>query len=281
MRKLDITDIKFGKLRAIERVGTIKGKSVWLLECSCGNKTKKNLGDLRRKDSRAIKSCGCDSYKKGEESPHWKGSYGISAKYFNHLKDAAKSRGIVFRLSYKYLRSIYDLQKGLCRYSNKTLILNANASVDRIDSSKGYIEGNVQWVDKRINKLKGNFKEKEFLKLVKEIQICIEEDSVDESTAEILDIIKSSGTKVIICTGRDAISEYNTKKWLKDNGIEYDEYHTRAEKDMRPDWVIKEEMWRDIAKDYHIVGMFDDRLQVTRRARALGLKVFNVEYGNF
>ena len=50
---------------------------------------------------------------------------------------------------------------------------------------------------------------------------------------------------------------------------------------MRPDWVIKEEMWRDLATRYNIVGMFDDRLQVVRRARALGLKVFNVEYNNF
>ena len=47
------------------------------------------------------------------------------------------------------------------------------------------------------------------------------------------------------------------------------------------DWVIKEEMWRDLATRYNIVGMFDDRLQVVRRARALGLKVFNVEYNNF
>ncbi len=57
--------------------------------------------------------------------------------------------------------------------------------------------------------------------------------------------------------------------------------YIRPEGDQRPDWVVKEEMWRQITKDYHIRGMFDDRLQVVRRARALGLKVFNVEYNNF
>ncbi len=50
---------------------------------------------------------------------------------------------------------------------------------------------------------------------------------------------------------------------------------------MRPDWIVKEEMWEKISKHNYIIGMYDDRLQVVRRARALSLKVFNVEYNNF
>jgi predicted kinase len=110
---------------------------------------------------------------------------------------------------------------------------------------------------------------------------AVGQDIVDEPTAEIMDMIKCSGSKVIICTGRDGIARYETEKWLKLNKLNYDALLIRAQGDSRPDWIVKEEMWRDIAKDYHIVGMFDDRLQVTRRARSLGLKVFNVEYGNF
>jgi len=106
-------------------------------------------------------------------------------------------------------------------------------------------------------------------------------DTVDESTVKVMDMIKSSGTKVIICTGRDGIALYTTKLWLEVNKINYDEILIRPEGDSRPDWVVKEEMWREIAKDNYIVGMFDDRLQVVRRARSLGLKVFNVEYNNF
>lgn len=85
----------------------------------------------------------------------------------------------------------------------------------------------------------------------------------------------------IICTGRDRVCTEETKKWLSDNRIHYDRMYIREEGDMRPDWIVKEEMWRKIAEDFYIVGMFDDRLQVVRRARALGLKVFNVEYNNF
>jgi hypothetical protein len=37
------------------------------------------------------------------------------------------------------------------------------ASLDRIDSSKGYVEGNVQWVHKRINIMKNDLSDSEFI----------------------------------------------------------------------------------------------------------------------
>lgn len=87
--------------------------------------------------------------------------------------------------------------------------------------------------------------------------------------------------KVVICTGRDGEALEDTERWLIQNNIYYDDIFIRSKGDMRPDWVVKEEMWEDISKENYIIGMYDDRLQVVRRARALGLKVFNVEYNNF
>lgn len=43
--------------------------------------------------------------------------------------------------------------------------LGGDASLDRIDSSKGYIPGNVQWVDKRVNYMKQALPEGEFAEL--------------------------------------------------------------------------------------------------------------------
>ena len=43
------------------------------------------------------------------------------------------------------------------------------ASLDRIDSKKGYIEGNVQWVHKNVNKMKMDLDEKEFFSIVKQV----------------------------------------------------------------------------------------------------------------
>ena len=40
---------------------------------------------------------------------------------------------------------------------------DATASLDRIDSSKGYIKGNVQWVHKNINYMKQEMTNEEFL----------------------------------------------------------------------------------------------------------------------
>ena len=94
------------------------------------------------------------------------------------------------------------------------------------------------------------------------------------------DLDSKNRPTVILCTGRDGIALNDTIEWLNNNEIYYDDIMIRNEKDMRPDWIVKEEMWKNISEKYNIIAMYDDRLQVVRRARALGLKVFNVEYNN-
>jgi len=92
---------------------------------------------------------------------------------------------------------------------------------------------------------------------------------------------KSSDEKIIIATGRDGICIDETEKWLDKHGIRYDEIYIRAKGDQRPDWVIKKEFAESITKHLYISTWYDDRLQVTRYLRQLGIKVLNVEYNNF
>jgi predicted kinase len=106
-------------------------------------------------------------------------------------------------------------------------------------------------------------------------------DSVCATIDWIGDLKLEYRPKVIICTGRDGEALEDTERWLIQNNIYYDEIFIRAKGDMRADWIVKQEMWESISKDNYIIGMYDDRLQVCRRARNLGLKVFNVEYNNF
>jgi len=47
--------------------------------------------------------------------------------------------------------------------------MNQNASLDRIDSTKGYTVDNIQWVDKDMNRLKNSYSQEKFLQMVKEI----------------------------------------------------------------------------------------------------------------
>jgi hypothetical protein len=92
---------------------------------------------------------------------------------------------------------------------------------------------------------------------------------------------KKEGFKIIICTGRDAICEDDTKKWLELKGIPYDELHMRPRGTTLPDWVIKERMWIDISGRYCIAALYDDRNSVVKHARLCGLTVFQVAEGDF
>ena len=51
------------------------------------------------------------------------------------------------------------------RFQSKNSIRDGTASLDRIDSSRGYVIDNIQWVHKDINWLKNDWSQKEFIEL--------------------------------------------------------------------------------------------------------------------
>lgn len=67
------------------------------------------------------------------------------------------------------LEDLYTNQNGLCVYSKLPLTLQPHQlttiSLDRIDSSKGYINGNIQLVGTAINKMKLNYSGTQFIQL--------------------------------------------------------------------------------------------------------------------
>ena len=73
-------------------------------------------------------------------------------------KSRSKKKNLEFNITLEYLESIYP-DDSLCPLLNIPLDWNAPSkhpstpSIDRIDSSKGYIKGNVQWVSWRANRL--------------------------------------------------------------------------------------------------------------------------------
>ena len=64
------------------------------------------------------------------------------------------------------LKNQWDEQNGVCVFSGVKLELSSytkiekdpifSASLDRIDSSKGYITGNIRWVSRTVNWMKNN-----------------------------------------------------------------------------------------------------------------------------
>ncbi len=102
-----------------------------------------------------------------------KGYKDISGSYFCIIKAGAKVRNLEFALSLKYLQELLEKQNYKCSLSGVQLIFptclsiegrkQQNASLDRIDSNKGYIEGNVQWVHKIINNIKWELSQEDFV----------------------------------------------------------------------------------------------------------------------
>ena len=79
-----------------------------------------------------------------------------------------RSKQVSPTLSWEYLLGLWLKQEGKCKYSGLPLSFEANhpdtVSLDRIDSSLGYTEGNLQLVSATVNKIKLNLDEVTFLR---------------------------------------------------------------------------------------------------------------------
>jgi hypothetical protein len=108
-------------------------------------------------------------------SKMWRGYGEISLTHFNQIKIGAKRRNLIFNLTIEYLWDLFLKQNRKCIYTGlelgfskkRSLIGSCTASLDRVDSFKGYVEGNVQWVHKDINWMKQDFDNDYFIKMCK------------------------------------------------------------------------------------------------------------------
>jgi hypothetical protein len=163
----------YNNLEAIEHSHRTNNVTYWKFKCLlCNNEHITRLQDVRSSKS---KSCGCQ-LNKGASNGQWKGHLGISGRTYSHYKDNAIKRDISFETSLEELWQTYLQQDKKCPYTGIDLLLEckdtdsrtpSNASLDRIDSKLGYINGNIQWVYKPINIFKGTFSHTEFIELCK------------------------------------------------------------------------------------------------------------------
>lgn len=101
---------------------------------------------------------------------------GIFLTVFNKIKAQAIEREIEFDITMEHIGDLFEEQGGRCILSGIELTLKKHtkdttqtASLDRKDSSKGYVVGNLQWVHKDLNRLKGTFSQEEFILLCKQV----------------------------------------------------------------------------------------------------------------
>lgn len=158
-----------------------KGKTL-ICKCDCGKI--KEIGKKNVIYGRT-KSCGCYNAKlisqraKSKDSAFRRsrdihtGTDLIINDIFAPIRKRAKERGIFFDLSPIDLDEKFKKQCGRCVFTGILLSLPTTAkerrkclhtaSLDRIDNSKGYVKGNIQWIHKRINIMRHKLSIEEFL----------------------------------------------------------------------------------------------------------------------
>jgi len=160
----DLTGRRFYSLVILSYVKNDKfGKAIWKVRCDCGKEKNINASGMK---AGIVKSCGC--YKRRKLS---KGYKDISGSWWRKLQKSAVVRGYDFDITIEEVWGIFVRQNKKCALSAVDLVMFPNndkyylqtASLDRIDSTKGYYRNNVQWVHKRVNFLKRNYPEEELL----------------------------------------------------------------------------------------------------------------------
>lgn len=138
---------------------SLRGRQMAVCQCACGTTIKIRPDLLSRNQTN---NCGCSPRGK------WRGVGQLSLTYFNRTKRGAEVRGLPFTVDMTYLWNLYQRQEQQCVLTGLPIPFNRKrldecvASLDRIDSTLGYVVGNVQWVHKDVNRMKGDLAQDRF-----------------------------------------------------------------------------------------------------------------------
>jgi hypothetical protein len=176
---------EFNHLILIRESKAKNGRRRWWVRCLYDGPKCKGITEFEAEQSPIVegrtKSCGCLHREiaikrcsvKQQKHPAWNGTGEISHTYWQHLRKGALSRNIEFNISVNYGWKLFEKQNRRCALSNIPLIFSSKsagtASIDRIDNTKGYVEGNIQWVHKDINRMKWAHSFEKFLMYCKAV----------------------------------------------------------------------------------------------------------------
>lgn len=110
------------------------------------------------------------------------------------------------------------------------------------------------------------------------------EDSLYHDIADLLVTLSNNANHVILCTGREEVYREATWRWLRSKGLStyVTAMYMRLAKDYRSDAIVKVELLKEITADYSRPWLwFDDRQQVVDAIRAEGIRVLQVQPGDF
>lgn len=87
--------------------------------------------------------------------------------------------------------------------------------------------------------------------------------------------------KIIFMSGRPEQCRKQTELWLDANVRLPYQLLMRPDGDFRLDWIVKDELFSLVRGKYHVLSAWDDRDQMVRYWRKLGLQCFQVSDGAF
>jgi hypothetical protein len=165
----DFIGKKFGKLTVISLSHIHENASHWDVICECGTKKVVQGSSLAKGN---IVSCGCWNRER-----LWKGCGELSKTYWSKLIGGAKKRNLSFDITIEQAWELFEAQNRKCALSNLDISFarsysrniylledeKQTASLDRIDSNRGYSLDNVQWVHVILNRMKSNLQPQDFV----------------------------------------------------------------------------------------------------------------------
>lgn len=172
--KLPGRDLKpgdeFNDLVVICRDGSKGHDSCYKCRCKrCGSVRTYRRSNIRTGNTQ---SCGCA--RRGVTGSMFKGHGQIGSKLWSQIKLQASQRNLSFDLTIESAWQLFQSQHGRCALSGRPIYfkdyeVEQTASLDRIDSLRGYSINNVQWVHKDVNRMKQHFPQDYFLMLCRDI----------------------------------------------------------------------------------------------------------------
>lgn len=144
--------------------------------CDCNFKKRLKLYNITIKknpDHKFYCSKECSGNTCDDLSPFRKSLAGARTRAKVHKRE--------FNLTVEYLKKLWHKQNGICAISGLKMLKPEHqshdsktknrspltGSLDRIDSDKGYVNGNIQWVCTFVNYAKNNFSDQEIKKVFK------------------------------------------------------------------------------------------------------------------
>lgn len=148
-----------------ERVNIYQNKEgKWCSVCSgCGIEqlyTRKDHAKQSTLSDWQCKKCAQGARKFSQNQP-----VGLFRRSYNKFQKSANSRQIEWSLTFEEFESIFN---GFCSLTGWPIDIgfaDSTASLDRIDSSKGYEPENVRWVHKMVNMCKNKYSDELFIKM--------------------------------------------------------------------------------------------------------------------